>query len=145
MLPVSCFFSLAMTHRSIAILVSWQPYQRSWKCQWRYIYTHLMDKRGGCEISKTNLSTGWCSLSMMTTTTFSASFWGRNVELHASNMYSKKGVPSCNNIFSMVSHWVCKTMSIICRLMYSLTFSMRGFTQWRVSWMYWFSSGWHDI
>lgn len=26
-----------------------------------------------------------------------------------------------------------------------LTFSMSGFTQCNVSWIYWFSSGWHDI
>ena len=26
-----------------------------------------------------------------------------------------------------------------------LTFSMSGFTHWSVSWIYWFSSGWHDI
>lgn len=34
-----------------------------------------MESSVGWEISNTNLSTGWCSLSMMTTTTFSASFW----------------------------------------------------------------------
>lgn len=28
---------------------------------------------------------------------------------------------------------------------YCLTFSMSGFMQWSVSWIYWFSSGWHDI
>lgn len=28
---------------------------------------------------------------------------------------------------------------------YDLTFSSSGFTQCSVSWMYWFSSGWHDI
>lgn len=39
--------------------------------------THLIDSSVGWEISNTNLSTGWCSLSMMTTTTFSASFWKR--------------------------------------------------------------------
>lgn len=33
-----------------------------------------MERRGGWVISKTNLSTGWCSLSRITTTTFSTSF-----------------------------------------------------------------------
>lgn len=42
--------------------------------------THLMDSSGGCEISNTNLSTGWCSLSMITTTTFSASFCTDNIK-----------------------------------------------------------------
>lgn len=37
---------------------------------------YLMERRGGCVISKTNLSTGWCSLSRITTTTFSTSFCG---------------------------------------------------------------------
>ena len=35
---------------------------------------HLMDSSGGWVISKTNFSTGRCSLSKITTTTFSTSF-----------------------------------------------------------------------
>lgn len=41
------------------------------KQQWKL---YLMERRGGWVISKTNLSTGWCSLSRITTTTFSTSF-----------------------------------------------------------------------
>lgn len=42
--------------------------------------THLIDSSVGWEISNTNLSTGWCSLSMITTTTFSASFWKKTTQ-----------------------------------------------------------------
>lgn len=58
---------------------------------------------------------------MMTTTTFSASFYDAN---------------------RMNRHRQVKRAS---RLWTPLTFSMSGFTQCRVSWMYWFSSGWQDI
>lgn len=50
-----------------------------------------MDSSGGWEISNTNLSTGWCSLSMMTTATFSASFWWGNERLKCVSTQRRHG------------------------------------------------------
>lgn len=48
--------------------------------------------------------------------------------------WNRRAMNGRGDVFPLISHRIGH-----------LTFSMRGFMQCSVSWMYWFSSGWHDI
>lgn len=71
------------------------------KQEWK---PHLMERRGGCVISKTNLSTGWCSLSRITTTTFSTSFC-RNQDRKIPSFIRAVCCPECAS--HTLTQWEC--------------------------------------
>lgn len=68
------------------------------KQEWK---PHLIERRGGWVISKTNLSTGWCSLSRITTTTFSTSFC-RNQDRKSPSLIRAVCCPVCFTYFDAV-------------------------------------------
>lgn len=65
------FKSIYQSHKIESGLRGWLLETASWR--WGRA-AHLTDSSGGWVISKTNFSTGRCSLSKITTTTFSTSF-----------------------------------------------------------------------